>query len=26
MQWTILDISCILYRMVTVPLYDTLGD
>lgn len=25
-EWTILDVACAIYRMVTVPLYDTLGD
>lgn len=25
-EWTIVDVACILFRLTTVPLYDTLGD
>lgn len=25
-EWTIVDIACVLFRMTTVPLYDTLGE
>ena len=25
-EWTILDVACILYGYVTIPIYDTLGD
>lgn len=25
-EWTILDIACVLYGLVTIPIYDTLGD
>lgn len=25
-EWTVVDVACILYRLTTIPLYDTLGD
>lgn len=25
-EWTVVDVGCILYNIVTIPIYDTLGD
>lgn len=25
-EWTIVDVGCVMYNIVTVPIYDTLGD
>ena len=26
MEWTLTDIGCVMYGLVTIPIYDTLGD